>query len=223
MMNHEIEAGEVIHQLGIVRLLEKLGFEENEDYIFLRNGNMDPIILMDGDKPMYAIKIWSGKESPIQIYSEQRKNTYEIPVMDDYEMNKSGAVDENGYFRYGITSGNNGISAIYVPHQGLIISPSYELRDLMRTKFYLKDTNFFVPLSNGEQFRDSRLQNQWKHVKRNVQYREKTEETFSPAEQEQRRRDKLRKYERASWDLLKEVKPDEMYFFAQEQLKKREF
>lgn len=223
MTNGEIEAGEIIHQLGIVRLLEKLGFKENEDYIFLRNGNMNPIMLMDGDRPLYAIKIWSGKESPIQIYSEQRKNTYEIPVMDEYGMNKSGAVDENGYFRYGITSGNNGISAIYVPFQGLIISPSYELRNLMESEFYLKNTNFFVPLSNGEQFRDLRLQNQWKHVKQNVEFREKAEERFAPAEQEQRHKDKLYKYQRAAWDLRNEVDPEKILVWAQEQLKKRKF
>ncbi len=219
MTNFEIEKGEIIRQNGILNVLAELGFKENEDFIFLRNGNVEPYIFMDGEKPMYAIKIYSGHEAPLQLYSQERKQTYEIPVIDELDINKQGAVDSDKHFRYGITSGNNGIGAIYVPGQGMIISPSYEIKNIMERLFRFHETGFFVPLSNGETFRSKNRQQEWNHVKNNQQWQDLRNKSLDVNEAEQKRRDKIYKIEQVTWALQESVKLDKMPLWAQEQLK----
>lgn len=219
MTNLEIEKGEIIRQNSILNVLKELGFTENEDFIFLRNGNIDPYVFMDGDKPMYAIKIYAGHEEPLQIYSQERKQTYTIQVIDDISMNHQGAVDENRHFRYGITSGNNGIGAIYIPGQGMIISPSYEIKNIMESMFRFRETGFFVPLSNGETFRNKNRQQEWNHVKNNKQWQDLKEKSFDKTELEHNNRKKIQKYEQAVWKLQESVNSDDMPYWAQEQLK----
>lgn len=219
MTNYEIKDGEIIRQNGILNVLDKLGFHENEDFIFLRNGNTDPHIFMDGNKPVYAIKIYSGREAPLQIYSPERQQTYTVPVIDDISMNQQGAVDENRHFRYGITSGNNGIGAIYIPFQGMIISPSYEIKNIMEKLFSFRETGFFVPLSNGESFRNKQQQSEWTHVKNNQQWQNLKDKSFNEIELEQKNREKIQKIEHATWKLQESVKLEKMPYWAQEQLK----
>lgn len=222
MTNYEIEQGEIVRQNGIINVLEQLGFKENEDFIFLRNGNTEPYVFMDGERPLYAIHIRSGKENPMQIHvkTEKGKDVFtEIPVVDDYEMNRRGAVDESGYARYGITSGNNGIGAVYIPFQGFIISPSYEIKNIMESNFRFKEEFFGVPLSNGEQFRDKSLQAKWKNVRDNKKNEDLSEKKYTPDELEQKHKDKTKKYEDAIFRLNKKIDINKMPVWAQQQLK----
>lgn len=224
MTNYEIEKGEIIRQNGIVNVLEQMGFKENEDFIFLRNGDTEPYVFVDGDKPLFAIRIYSGKENPMQVrvkYENGKDVFKEIPVISEYDMNRHGAVDESGYFRYGITSGNNGIYAIYVPFQGMVISPKYEIKKIMETEFHFKETGFGVPLSNGAEFRDKSLQDKWRKVRDNEKYKDESEKKFSPEELEQKRKDNVQKYEKAISMLSKTVEVEKMPLWAQEQLKNR--
>ena len=215
MTNNEIKLGEIIRQNGMVEVLEQFGFEEDKDFIFLRNGPIS-YILTDGDRPLYAIKIHSGSERPMQF--RQGAQTVEIPVTSEYDMNRAGAVDKDGKYKYGITSGNNGVGAVYIPSQGMIICPNYDIKEIMEEQFGFKDTNFGVPLSNGEMFQDRNLQNKWVFVKNQNKINRSMEKKLSKEELEQKHKEQTKKIETVTRKLEKQVKVDKMPIWAQQQL-----
>lgn len=221
MTNYEIEKGEIIRQNGIVNVLEQMGFKENEDFIFLRNGNTEPYLIVggvNGEEPSEAIQLGSGKRSPIVIRSKNAGKDIEIPVIDDEKMSKF-AVDKDGHYKYGVVSGNNGVSAVYIPLQGMVLSPSYEIRDIMIDWFGMKDEGFSVPMSNAESFYSKSLQQIWREMRERARSWYKK---YTPDELEQKRKDKTKKYEEAMHRLNKKIDIAKMPLWAQEQLKKHD-
>lgn len=210
MTNREIEMGEIVRQNGIVNVLKQLGFEQDKDFIFIKNGP-DEHVFMDGDRPLYAIRINSGAERPMQLQSDGKM--IEIPVLSEMDMNtKGGAVDKDGKFKYGITSGNNSVGAVYIPFQGMIISPNYNIKNIMQEEFGFKDTGFGVPLSNSEQFRDKNMQEKWRFIINQDKIRRNMEK------KEGKNQDVSGKCESAILKLQKTVKTDKMPLWAQQQL-----
>ena len=194
--------GEIIRQKGIKNVLEELGFKENKDFIFLNDG-MNPYVLTDGEKPVGVVKINTGEERPMQFNYNGKVIT--VPVLSAADMSRQGAVDKDGKFKYGITSGNNGVGAIYVPGQGMVLSPNYEIKDIMQEVFRFENTDFSVPLSNGEMFENKQIQNNWGFVRGQDKMRRTAEKNFSPEELEQKRKEKMKKIETKVWDLEKDA------------------
>ena len=192
MTRGEIEQGEIIKQNGIVNVLESLGFKRDEDFIFLPE------------------EINRGIELDTGVKKQE--------IMLNFEK-FNGSVDENGHIRYGITSGNNGVGAVYVPFQGLVLSPDYDIKNVMQEKFLLKDTGFSVPLSNGEQFVNKTLQSKWDNVRDNKKSKDLNSKNFTADELAHKRKDKMEKIERATLILQRKVDVKKMPQWAQEQLK----
>ena len=194
MTRGEIEQGEIIRQNGIVDVLEQLGFKKGTDFIFLP------------EEINRGIELDTGvKKTEIKLNLENFKGS-----------------TENGHIRYGITSGNNGVGAIYVPMQGLVLSPNYDIKNIMEEKFLLKDTGFSVPLSNGELFLNKTLQSEWDDVRDHKKGKDLNSKNFTADELKQQRTTKTEKIERAMLKLQQKINRDKMPKWAQEQLKNRD-
>ena len=147
MTKNEILDGEIIRQNGIKNVLEEFGFKENKDFIFIpeRQGVGYPF---ENGVP--------GSDLVLGIGAIR------------------GSVDSNGHIRAAVTSGNNGVGAIYVPFQGMVLAPTYYIKNIIEKEFSVKDTDFGVPLSNGERFLSGTLQSNWDNVVSTIKSRAKT-------------------------------------------------
>lgn len=190
-MSNYVMDSEIVHQNNILEILEQLGFKENKDFIFLP----------------------ADRNRPIEIDSGAQKYVLKLEFQDI-----RGAVDEKGHIKPGVTSGNNGVGAVYVPFQGMVVSPNYDIKDVMEKYFFLKDTGFSVPLSNGELLLNKSLQSKWQEVKDYEKGKKLSDKNFSSEELKQKQVNKETKFLKAKAELEKKLNKDKLSVWAKEKL-----
>ena len=142
---------DVIIQNGIVKILEQKGYHKDTDFMFV-DMNSETDLQFDG-VPMYRIAEYQNDKT--NVYSEKLKKDVTLEIISSANM-------YNG--NWGQTSSNNGVYAVYVHKQGFIFTTNPEIKQLMEQEFKFQDTHFGIPLSNGAQFRDDKLQSIWKQI-----------------------------------------------------------
>jgi len=144
------DVNDVIVKDGIVNVLEHKGFYKDKDFIFVGN-NSETDFSFDG-VPMYRIAEYQNNTT--SFYLDELKRDVTLDIINSFSMRKPGV--------WGQTSSNNGVYAVYVPKQGFVFTINPEIKQLMEKEFKFQDTHFGIPLSNGAQFRDKKLQTTWK-------------------------------------------------------------
>ena len=195
MTKNEILNGEIIRQNGIKNILEEFGFKENKDFIFIpeRQGVYYPF--ENGIK---------GSELKLGIE------------------NVRGSVDSNGHIRAAVTSGNNGVGAIYVPFQGMVLAPTYYIKNIIEEEFSVKDTDFGVPLSNGERFLSNTLQSNWDNVVSDMKLHAKNR-IMSPEEEKAEKIKMANKVMKGLEKLKANTNMNKMPEWAKQQLATQEY
>jgi len=142
---------DIVIQNGIVKILEQKGYYKDKDFIFVGHDS-ETDLQFDG-VPMYRFAEYTNNTT--SFYSEKLKKDITLEVINSANM-------YNG--KWGQTSSNNGVYAVYVHKQGFVFTTNPEIKQLMEQEFKFQDTHFGIPLSNGAQFRDEKLQAIWKKV-----------------------------------------------------------
>jgi len=162
---------DIIAKNGIENILKQKGYSKNSDFIFV-GYDSETDFSYDG-VPKYRIANYGRNET--SFYSEEFKKDITLDVIDPLFMEPGGQ-----------TSGNNSTYAVYVPKQGFVFTQNPEIKNLMEKEFGYKDTHFGIPLSNGGQFHDKKLQNIWKTIVLNQKTKDlklKQEKTTTNLEQ----------------------------------------
>lgn len=195
MTKNEILDGEIIRQNGIKNVLEEFGFKENKDFIFIpeRQGVGYPF---ENGVP--------GSDLVLGIGAIR------------------GSVDSNGHIRAAVTSGNNGVGAIYVPFQGMVLAPTYYIKNIIEKEFSVKDTGFGVPLSNGERFLSNALQSNWDNVVSDMKLRTKNR-IMSPEEEKEEKIKMANKVMKGLEKLKANTNMNKMPEWAKQQLATQEY
>lgn len=164
------QKGEYVRREGITNVLKEMGYIENTDFIFLRSSNPEPYIF-GSDGEYSALWLVPGKKETVNYAGKNIDN-----VITEYDLMHSFAIDnkKSGALKYGITSNNNGVAAIYIPNEGMIITPDYDLMRNAENSLLFEHTGMGVPLSNGEKLENKMLQKNWESVKQHYENHRKT-------------------------------------------------